>query len=208
MSENRETIRTRVQRHVGTAIDSTVNDAIMRGFKRCQRKNHRFMEASDTINISEGDTTFSLPSDFKQEKNPEIANSSGDGYTRVNKIIKDGIEERSTSSEGRPLMYRIWEGTGQLLTEADQDYSFPMEYYRNFTDITDDDDLTGNDLLFLTEFAEAIEFFAISAGKTKQNKYAESSYWYKKFLMEIGEVQDDDLDIELANQDLQMEMPG
>jgi hypothetical protein len=59
-----------------------------------------------------GATTFTLPTDFKEELNPEISDYDSTGYRRMAKIIKNGIDKRDPSDSGRPLNYRIWEIKG------------------------------------------------------------------------------------------------
>lgn len=212
MSETRATIRTRIERIVGTAISSTVNDAIMDAHKEAMRKhNWRFMEASTTINVSEGDSSFSLPSDFKQEMNPEMSDDDGTGYRRMTKILKNGIESRDTDDEGRPLLYRIWNNTGKLYATADDDYTFPLEYYAWLPAITADtgeEIYTSDNQLFLDEIRHFIEFRAIAAGLRRLGKDDRAALHDALADNKLSEMINDDLDIQLANQDLFMEMPG
>ena len=85
-------MRTRVQAIVGTAIDSTVNQGLKDGSKILQRMhNFRFMEAATTMTVAANDSTFSLPSDFKAELNPEMSDSDATGYRRMHKILKDQV---------------------------------------------------------------------------------------------------------------------
>lgn len=201
-------MRVRVQKFVGSAINETINDAIKDGHKEIQRRqNVRFMEAETTINVSEGDSTFDLPSDFKQEKNPEMSDTAT-GYCRMRKIIKDGIESRDTADEGRPLLYRIWHGTGYLYAKADKGYSFPLEYYKWLPALNSDTAPTGDNAAFVDEFREVIEAYAIMKGKGRLKQYDEADKWERKFEKRLASRMDDDLDIELANQDLQMQMMG
>jgi len=208
MSETRATMRARVQRFVGSAINQTVNDAIKDAHKEIQRRyNWRFMEDETTIDVSEGDSTFDLPSDFKQEKNPEMSDTAT-GYCRMRKIIKDGIEARDTSDEGRPLLYRIWHGKGHLYAKADSDYSFPLEYYKWLPALGSDTTPTGDNAAFVDEFREVIEAYAIMKGNRRLKRDDEADRWERRFEKWLASRMDDDLDIELANQDLQMEMMG
>ncbi|NNF99482.1 MAG: hypothetical protein HKM93_08900 [Desulfobacteraceae bacterium] len=210
MTETLATIRTRVQRFVGTAINATIDDAIAEYHKTLQQEyDYRFMQTSGVIDVGAGDTTFPLPSDFKQEVNPEISDADGTGYRRMKKILKDGIESRNTGDTGRPRMYRIWGGAGHLYAKADQDYTFPLEYFRwlptpSETAYADDDRAQA----FLNEVHKAIEYFAISAGKRRMGKLDEANYWWDLAEHKRELLEDDDLDIELANMDMQMEIPG
>lgn len=193
---------------MGTAINTTINDAIKDAHKEIQRRhNFRQMEKSDTINVSEGDTTFDLPSDFKQEKNPEMSDSDT-GYCRIRKIIKDGIESRDTADSGRPLLYRIWGGQGYLYPKASGAFTFPVEYYCWLPALDSDTAPTGKNAEFVDEVHKAIEAWGISEGKRRVKRYDEADYWEGVFERRCNSLENDDLDIELANQDLQMEMPG
>ena len=193
---------------MGTAINETINDAIKDAHKEIQRRhNYRHMETSTTISVAEGDTTFDLPSDFKQEKNPEMADT-GTGYRRIKKIIKDGIESRDTADTGRPLHYRIWAGVGYLYPEAGEGYSFSLEYYCWLPALESDTAPTGKNAEFVDEVHKAIEAWGIAEGKRRLKRYDEADYWEGVFERRVNSLENDDLDIELANQDLQMEMPG
>lgn len=212
MSETRATIRARVERIVGTAIAATVNDAIMDAHREAQRRhNWRFMEASTTINVTEGASTFALPADFKQEMNPEMSDDDGTGYRRMQKILKNGIESRDTDDEGRPLLYRIWAGVGNIYAKADDDYTFPLEYYAWLPSLTADSGVeiytTANNSL-LDEIRPFIEFRAIAAGLRRLGKDDRANLYDALAESKLSELINDDLDIELANQDLYMEMPG
>lgn len=212
MSETRATIRARVERIVGTAIAATVNDAIKDAHREAMRKhNWRFMEASTTINVTEGASTFTLPADFKQEMNPEMSDDDGTGYRRMQKILKNGIESRSTDDEGRPLLYRIWEGGGKLYAQADAAYTFPLEYYAWLPSITDDTSesiYTSANNDFLAEIRKFIEFRAVAEGLRRLGKDDRANVYDALAESKLSELINDDLDIELANQDLYMEMPG
>jgi hypothetical protein len=157
-NETRSTMRTRVQAIVGTAIDNTINQGLKDGCRKLQELyNWRFMEASTTLSISEGATTFTLPDDFKCELNPEISDYEGSGYRRLQKIIKDGIDKRDLSDTARPLQYRIWEDEGKFIIESDDNFSFPIEYYKYFSDLDSDTAPSDSDFQnFLNKAHEAI----------------------------------------------------
>lgn len=209
MSETRATIRARVQQHVGGAINLTLNEAIREAHKELQRRhNWRFMEESTTINVSKGDTTVTLPSDFKEEMNPEMGNSDGTGYRRMKKIIKNGIESRTTDDEGRPLLYRIWEGQGHLYAKADMDYTFPLEYLKWLPELTSDDAPTGDNAKFVDETHKFMELMGISAGFDRLKKYKLAERWERKAEGKYLELLRDDGAIAQANLDLSMQMPG
>ncbi|MBC2741588.1 MAG: hypothetical protein HGJ93_00685 [Desulfosarcina sp.] len=209
MSETRETIRIRAQRILGTAINATINEAIREYHKTLQRMHdYRFMDASTTISVSAGDDTFALPADFKAPINPEMSDSDGTGYRRMKRIIKDGIESRSTDDEGRPLMYRIFNGTGYLYGKANEDYTFMLEYVKWLPELTSDDAPTEDNAEFLDAVHKAIEFYAIAEGKRRINQLDVADYWENKAEAKRIELQLDDIDYELAATDLQMEIEG
>ncbi len=212
MSETRATIRAAAERIVGTAISATLNAAIKSAHREAMRRHSwRFMEASTTINVALGATTFSLPSDFKQELNPEMSDEAGTGYRRMTKIIKNGIEARDTGDSGRPLLYRIWGGEGKLYAQADNAYAFPLEYFKWLPAITADEGAEiyiAQNNNFLDEIHEFIGFRAIAAGLRRLNKDDRAQYYDGLAEDKLSELIDDDRDIALANQDLQMEMPG
>lgn len=177
------------------------------------------MEASTTRTISEGDNSFSLPSDFKEELNPEIGDYESAGYRRLVKVIKNGIDKRDASDSGRPLNYRIWEEAGKLLISADADFSFPLEYYRYFADLDSDSAPTDSDFQsFLNAVHEAIEFYALARCFERRQKFDVARYYQNenprvtpglgKFELKYKELRKEDIDISLANVDLQMSYPG
>lgn len=223
MGETRATIRARVQRLVGTAINATINDAIAKAHKRLQRKhNYSQMETTSTITVSEGDTTFFLPNDFKAILNPEMSDSDGIGYQRMKGVIKAGIESRDTSDEGRPLIYRIWgsatpEGgavkrrIGHLYSKSDAEYIFNIEYYRWLPEPPDDDEEYDSDDLaqdFLDEVYEYLELKAIAAGFRKLKKYKDAREYNQLAYEKRIELEQDDTDNALSGIDLKMELPG
>lgn len=174
------------------------------------------MEASTTLTVADGDTTFTLPTDFKQELNPEMGDTDAAGYRRMTKLIKNAIESRDVTATDRPLAYRIWGGVGKFEVEADYAYSFPIEYYRYFEDLDDDDDKSAdaNFQAFLNKCHEAIEFYAISRcyrrlqnlqlAREYQNEISPLGQFELKALALVKE----DEDIELANTALVMDYPG
>lgn len=208
MAENRTTMRETVQLIFGTAINTTINKGLVDGCDRLQRMhNFRFMEASTTMTVLEGDTTFSLPSDFKCEMNPEISDTDQQGYRRIKKIIKNGIESRDTTESGRPLKYRIWNNIGNLYAQADDEYGFPMEYYKYLPELTDA--ITDSDLQnFVDAFHEAIEYYAKARCSERLHKFDDAQLWDDRFLRKAFEYILEDEEIALANADLIMEMPG
>jgi hypothetical protein len=165
------------------------------------------MEASTTMTVSDGDSTFSLPSDFKCEMNPEISDSDAEGYKRIKKIIKDGIESRDTTETGRPLKYRIWNDTGNLYAQADDDYTFPLEYYKYLPDLADS--ISDTDLQsFVDDYHEAIEYYAKARCSERLNNKNDAQYWDDRFLKKALEYILEDEQIALANAELIMEFPG
>ena len=211
-------MRTRVQAIVGTAIDNTINQGLKDGCKVLQQMhNWRQMEASTTMTISEGDTTFSLPSDFKQELNPEVSDYDGSGYRRLQKIIKNGIDIRSTSDTARPLQYRIWEEAGKFHVQSDDAFSFPMEYYKYFADLDDDNAPSDSDFqAFLNLVHEAAEYYALARCNERLLNFDVARYYQNsdrrfplgKFELKYKELKKEDEQIGLANADLQMSYPG
>jgi hypothetical protein len=198
-------MRARIQAIVGTAIDNTINQGLLDGCKDLQHKhNWRFMEASTTMTISEGATTFSLPSDFKQELNPEISDYESTGFRRLQKIIKNGIDLRDASDSARPLQYRMWESAGKFHVQSDEAFSFPMEYYKYFADIGDDAPSDTDFVAFLNKTHEAIEYFALARCYERLQNFDVARYYQNKY----KELKKEDTEIALANADLQMGYPG
>jgi hypothetical protein len=210
-------MRARIQATIGTAIDNTINQGLKDGCDILQQMhNWRFMEASTTMTVSEGATTFSLPDDFKEELNPEISDYEGSGYRRLVKIIKNGIDKRSTSGSGRPLQYRIWEEQGKFLIDADDGFTFPMEYYKYFEDIADDETSDSDFQTFLNKAHEAIEHFAMARCYERVQNFKIAQYYQNddfrfplgKFELKFKQLKKEDEEIALANVDLQMGYPG
>lgn len=169
------------------------------------------------MTISEGDSTFTLPSDFKEELNPEVGDYESAGYRRLAKIIKDGIDKRDISDSGRPLNYRIWEEQGKFLISADDSFSFPLEYYKYFSDLDSDTDPTDTDFVkFLNAAHEAIEYYALARCYERMQNFDVARYWQNddprmglgKFELKYKELRMEDIEIGLANVDLQMGYPG
>lgn len=203
---------------MGSAINNTINQGLTDGFKRLQEMhNWRFMEASTTLTISEGDNEFSLPADFKEELNPEIGDYESAGFRRLKKLIKDGIDKRDRSDSGRPLNYRIWNQAGKLLISADSDFSFPLEYYKYFSELTDaaitDPDMQN----FLNRIHEAVEFYALARCYERLQNFDAALFYqnddprrapYGKFELKYKQLKKEDEEIALANVDMQMSYPG
>jgi hypothetical protein len=210
MAETRQTIRERVQVFVGTAINATLNEAIKKAHKELQRKHsYRFMETSSTISVSEGDTTFALPSDFKEVVNPEMSDDEGTGFVRMKGVIKAGIDSRDTSEEGRPLLFRIWGGTGYLYAQADQDYTFNLEYIRWITEPSDNEYTSDdNAQSFIDECYDFHEYKALAAGYRRLNKFDSAKEYEQLAQVKRLELEHDDIGIALAGIDLKMELPG
>lgn len=212
MSETRATIRTRAERVVGTAISATLNDAIQAAHREAQRRhNWRWMEDETTIAIAEGATTFTLPADFKEEVNPEMSDDEGTGYRRMTKILKNGIESRDTDDEGRPLLYRIWNGTGRLYAQADDAYTALLEYIKWLPGLTADSGesiYTTDNNDFLDEIYEFLELRAIERGYRRLQNFQTAAIYAALAEDKLKELISDDLAIALANQDLIMEIPG
>ncbi len=169
------------------------------------------------MTVSEGATTFSLPSDFKCELNPEISDYEGQGYRRLLKVIKDGIDKRDTSDSARPLQYRIWEDQGKFVIEADDNFSFPMEYYKFFSDLDSDTEPSDSDFQnFLNKAHEAIEYYALARCYERLQNFDVARYYQNddsgfakgKFELKFLDLKHEDIDIALANADLQMGYPG
>jgi hypothetical protein len=176
------------------------------------------MEASTTMTVSSGATTFSFPSDFKSELNPEISDYEGSGYRRLQKVIKNAIDKRNTSDTARPLQYRIWEDQGRFTIESDDAFSFPMEYYKYFNSL-DDDTEPGSDVdftKFLNKTHEAIEHYALARCFERMLEFDAARYYQNedsrfplgKFELKFKELRNEDTEIALANADLQMGYPG
>lgn len=212
MSETRATIRQRAQRIVGTAVNQTLNDAIKEAHKKLQRKhNYSWMEYNTTVAITESDSTFLLPADFKAIANPEMSDEDGTGYQRMKGIIKRGIESRSTTETGRPMMFRIWLGLGHLYNVANQNYTFRLEYYRWLPEPPTDDkeyNLDSNAQYFLDEVYEYIYYFAVARGYDRLKKYDLAAKWDARAEAKRLELEDDDIENSLAGIDLKMELPG
>ena len=175
------------------------------------------MEASTTLTISEGDSEFSLPADFKEELNPEISDYASTGYRRLTKIIKNGIDKRDPSDSGRPLNYRIWEEQGKFLIKSDDSFSFPMEYYKYFSELTADAAPSDSDFqTFLNKAHEAIEFFALARCYERLQNFKAAQYYQNdnpltglgRFELKYMQIKKEDEEIGLANVDLQMGYPG
>ncbi|MHC4639666.1 MAG: hypothetical protein ACYTBV_19535, partial [Planctomycetota bacterium] len=106
------------------------------------------------------------------------------------------------------LKYRIWEDTGNLYAQADDDYSFPMEYYRYLPDL-DGDTIDDSDLQsFVDAFHEAIEYYAKARCSERLKNMKDAIYWDGRFLEKAFDYVLEDEDIALANADLIMEIPG
>jgi hypothetical protein len=197
---------------VGTAVAATLNDAIRDAHKEAMRRHTwRFMEASTTINVAEGATTFALPADFKQEVNPEMGDDDGTGFRRMTKILKNGIESRNTTDSGRPLLYRVWEGVGRLYAQADNAYTFMLEYIAWLPEITaDSGDLiyTAKNNSFLDTVYPFLELRAVEAGLRRLNNDERADGYDTRAERMLRRLIADDIDIALANQELIMEMPG
>lgn len=210
MSETKATIRTRVQRYVGAAIDQTINQAIVDAHKELQRKhNYRFMEDSDSIDVAQGGSTFDLPSDCKAVVNPEMPSSDGGMYARIKGILKNGIMARTVTDTGRPVSFRIWNGAGYLYPTADAALSFPLEYYRwipapSEKAYENDDQAQA----FIDEVYEFIEKKAIAAGYRRLKNYKAADYWEGEAERKRAELEHDDIDIGLSGVDMQMQLPG
>ncbi len=174
------------------------------------------MEASTTMTVSEGDNDFSLPDDFKEELNPEISDEGGSGYRRLEKIIKNGIDKRSTSDTGRPLNYRIWEEEGKFVIKSNGAFSFPMEYYKYFEDIADGETSDSDFQAFLNKAHAAIEYFAMARCYERVQNFKIAQYYQNddlrfplgKFELKFKQLKKEDEEIALANVDLQMGYPG
>lgn len=216
-NETKATMRALIQAIVGSAINNTINQGLVNGCKRLQEMhNWRFMEASTTLTISEGDSTFSLPSDFKEELNPEIGDYEAQGYRRLKKLIKDGIDKRDTADSGRPLNYRIWEESGKLLITADDSFSFPLEYYKYFAEISDT--ISDSDFqAFLNKTHEAIEYYALARYYERLQNFDVAKYYQNDdprgkslglFELKYKQLKKEDEEIALANVDMQMSYPG
>lgn len=188
------------------------------GCKRLQElHNWRFMEASTSLTISEGDSSFSLPSDFKEELNPEIGDYEGHGYRRLKKLIKDGIDKRDTADSGRPLNYRIWEEAGKFLISADDSFSFPLEYYKYFEDLADAETSDSDFQRFLNKTHEAIEHYALARCYERLQNFDVAKYYQNDdprgkilglFELKYKQLKKEDEEIALANVDMQMSYPG
>jgi elongation factor P hydroxylase len=175
------------------------------------------MQASTTMTISEGASTFSLPSDFKSELNPEVSDYETTGYRRLVKIIENGIDQRSTSDSGRPLNYRVWEEQGRFLIQADDSFTFPMEYFKYFADLDNDTETSDADFQkFLNRAHEAIEYYALARCYERLQNFNVARYYQNdapdlplgKFELKYKQLRKEDIDIALANMDLQMGYPG
>lgn len=166
------------------------------------------METTTQISVSEGDSTFTLPSAFKEEVNPEMSDTAGTGYRRMKKILKNGIEARDTDDEGRPLLYRIWQKQGYLYAKADGAYTFPLEYYQWLGPIESDTAPGGKTGELLDKIYEFIEERAIAAGFRRLKQWNAANQWDKKAEERLYELTMDEEAAEEANLDLQMEMPG
>jgi len=168
------------------------------------------------MTISEGSTTFSLPSDFKQELNPEISDYEGSGYRRLQKIIKNGIDKRDASETARPLQYRIWESEGKFYISSDSAFSFPMEYYKYFEDIADAQSTDADFVAFLNKTHEAIEYYALARCYERLQNFQIAQYYQNdslsfplgKYELKFKELKKEDVEIEFANADLRMDYPG
>src|SRR4030042_900441 len=202
MTENRLTIRIRVRRHVGSAIDAVINQAIKDAHRRLQRKhNYSFMETSDTITVSQGDITFTLPTDIKAIINPEIGDAEGTSYRRLNGILKDGITARCANDSGRPVYFRIWAGVGYLYPAAEAGFSFPLEYIRWLPEVPDNDQGYLDDAqaqAFLDAVYEHIDAKAIAAGFQRLQKVDRADYWENKAESIRLELEHDDMETALA----------
>lgn len=212
MSETRATIRTRVRRVVGTAIDATVNQAIKDAHEHLQRKhNYADMETTSTITIAAEATTFTLPSDFKAIVNPEMSNDDGTEYRRMKGIIKDGIESRDPSDEGRPLLFRIWKGVGQLYAKADQAYTFNLEYYRWLPQPPTNDAVYSADdqaQNFLNDTQRYLVLKGQEEGFRRKGHEKRADKYELRARRQRIDLQNDDIENALAGIDLKMEMPG
>ena len=210
MPENRSTIRSRAQRYVGTAIDTTLNQAIADAHRELQKRfNHNRMERTSPIVVAAGDTVFALPADFKAVVNPEVPDEGVTEYRRMQGIVKNGIMARSVTDTGRPLRFRIWAGQGHLYPSAEVGCTINLEYYRWIPAPTDSNyENDAQAQAFCDEAAEFLEARAVAAGYRKLRKIDLAAYWDARADGLRKQLEDDDVENSLAGVDLQMQLPG
>lgn len=210
MAETRQTIRQRAQRYVGTAIDATLNQAIADAHRELQRlHNYRFMEQSTAIQLADGDASFALPTDCKHPVNPEMTDAGGRAFVRMYGILKDGIVARTVDDSGRPVRYRIWNNTGHVYPKAAGAIAFAFEYVRWLpapTDAVNTADAPAQ--AFLNEVYEYIERKAVAAGFRRKKNYKDADYWDTIAAYKRRELERADVNIAMANVDMQMQLPG
>jgi hypothetical protein len=172
------------------------------------------MEYSTTLTVNKGDTSFALPSDFKCEVNPEMSDSSGAGYSRIWKIIKDGVEYRDVTTADQPRKYRIWHGQGLFDVAAGNAFTFPLAYIRYLPALDSDADQTDVDFIaFLNKSHEAIEFFALARCYERMNNPQSAVYYQNekppgRFERRVFQLILEDDQASMANVLLQSEYPG
>lgn len=86
----------------------------------------RIMQSSDTLTLSSGSSSASLPSDFLEPI--ALVYATGDGPEQVD-IVSLTDAQDTASSSGRPK-YFAYQGTSVLFERAaDADYSLTLRYY-------------------------------------------------------------------------------
>lgn len=139
MAETFGTLQARIQRDAEkteSRFDSAAQDAILSAIRHFEHERFWFTQTRDTLALSSGASSVSLPSDFKAIHTAKLIDSTGTVYTRdcgfypVSVIDLEEQQYISPLPTERPDNWAIENGTMYLNAIADAAYSIGIVYFK------------------------------------------------------------------------------
>lgn len=138
---NRGQIRTDLQAlGFGTDSASAQNAAINRVYRRVLGlRRWDFLEATTTDPIAAGESTVTLPSDFKRIDRLDLVDAAGDPLYMAFKTYNEFQDQaRSFTERGTPCWWTERAGVVSIWPTADAAYTATLDYIKHAPDLTDD----------------------------------------------------------------------
>lgn len=168
-------LRTRIKNALaiqGTEFDTDIDDSICSALTELEQEPMWFLQKKDTVTLSTGNDSVSLPSDFAAPFNARVLinnvyRDKQSGFQKQDFTVLEDLYRKQLTS-GYPMNYAYWAGSIYVDVTANADYIIDLTYLQKDAVKPSDDTDTS---VWFNEGLDAVRTLAMAMFKDDVEQY-------------------------------------
>ena len=168
-------LRTRIKNALaiqGTEFDTDIDDSICSALTELEQEPMWFLQKKDTVTLSTGNDSVSLPSDFAAPFNARVLinnvyRDKQSGFQKQDFTVLEDLYRKQLTS-GYPMNYAYWAGSIYVDVTANADYTIDLTYLQKDAVKPSDDTDTS---VWFNEGLDAVRTLAMAMFKDDVEQY-------------------------------------